>query len=717
MCGWIIVLTLVLSVPSIAQVVHLQGTTMYVAPNAQVVVRGDVMSGAAIVNDGTIRIEGSLVTDTSSTLLNNGSIVFGADTARWQNAAPLRHLQLAGTISIESQRFRFTDLTDDAYGVTAMGHDVGWRIGGTVQFGRATNDQHVPSRYYTNLAVRDRADKIMSDGIAVQSRYAAEGGRRRYEGRFVYDGDITQIIAGEHAANSVDNRYRHLELRNGPKSVQSIDTVMVMGATLLDAASPTAIDGVMQWGNEARSAAALTIRQGGVLYSADSTRFDGDVIVERGLLRVRPGSTTIDSLATLLLVDAVDARLHVQDSAWLHVRGTYVNDQATSLNASYDVGSVVVYEGTAVQSIVAAPAASPYGHVHALAGEKRTTGDIHIASSLRLADATIMALPHTVVLTTGDAAYDGHSEVIGAMRRDLERAQVGKRYSFNNAETGMSFNVLPRSLTLDVRPMTKPSVFDSTTDVKRKVTLMADGDWRGALRVGYTLRDIPSDWDLRTSERLLRFVRATDRPVPSVTKLVPTLPPSYTRRSATSDTMGFVELQGLGSSGPDNVVITSGNDVLLRGSRDVLNAIANGRWSNPLTWDEGREPEPNDEVTINGVTVHVGYVRASDGFTIGELFPGELANRITIGRDRNSSLLFGSDDTERRFALQQVPAATLTVQRAASMALDGTRPDRSSNPIDGGLVIYPQVELAVPRLVVDPGATVINAGTLQVGIP
>jgi hypothetical protein len=51
------------------------------------------------------------------------------------------------------------------------------------------------------------------------------------------------------------------------------------------------------------------------------------------------------------------------------------------------------------------------------------------------------------------------------------------------------------------------------------------------------------------------------------------------------------------------------------------------------------------------------------------------------------------------------------------MALDGTRPDRSSNPIDGGLVIYPQVELAVPRLIVDPGATVINAGTLQVGIP
>lgn len=713
----LIVLTLVLALPSIAQVMHLQGTMLYVAPNAQVVIRGDVISGAAIVNDGTIRIEGSLVTDTSSALSNNGTIVFGADTARWQNAAPLRYLQLAGTIGIESEQFRFSDLTDDEDGGTVMGHDAEWRIDGTVRFERATTDQHVPSRHYTNLAVRGRANKVMSDGIAVHGRYAPDGGRRRYQGAFRYEGDAAQIIAGEHAADTADNRYRHLVLQHGPKAVLSTDTVMVTGTTIIDAASPITVHGVMQWGSEARSASALTIQRGGTLHSADSTWFGGNVTVERGLLRIRPGSTMIDSQATLLLADAADARLHVLDSAWLHIRGTYENYHAAHTNARYDGGSVVAYDGTAVQSIVAAPAASPYGNVHAFAGEKRATGDIHVASSLSLTDATIMAMPHTVVMSTGEAAYDGQSDVIGAMRRDLERAQAGKRYTFNNAETGMVFTILPRSLTLDVRPTTKPAVFDSTTDVMRKVTLMADGDWRATLRVGYTQRDIPSGWDPRTSERLLRFMRATDRPVASVTKLVPTLPPSYTRRSATSDAMGFVELQGLGSAGPENVVIPSGSDVLLRGSRDVLHAIAHGRWSNPLTWDEGREPEPNDDVTINGVTVHVGFVRGSDGYTIAERYPDALANRIAIGREVNSSLLFGSDDIERRFALQQVPTATLTVQRAASMPRDATRPDRSSAPIDGGLIVYPPVELAVPRLVVDPGATVTNAGTLEVGLP
>ena len=717
MHGWCIILTLLLAVPSIAQIMHLHGTTLYVAPSAQVVVRGDVMISGHVVNDGTFRIEGSCVSDASATLLNNGTIVFGADTARWQNAAPLRHLQLPGTISIESERFLFTDLMDDPTGATALGHDAGWRIGGTVEFRRSTTEQHVPSRFYTNLAMRDRADKIMSDGIAVSGQYTPAGGRRRYDGVVSYDGDVVQIIADEHGSDTGFNRYRHLMLRNGPKTVQSNDTVLVSGKTLIDDASPTTINGVMQWGDEARTASTLTIRQGGALHSADSTWFGGDVTVELGLLRIRPGSTTIDTLSSLRLADAAAAQLSVQDSAWLRIRGSYVNDHATRMNASYDTGSVVVYEGPEGQSIMAAPAASPYGHLQARIGQKRAGGDIHLASSIRLTDATIIALPHTVALTTGDALYDGPSEVIGSMRRDLTRAQVGTRYAYNNAETGMIFNALPRSLTLDVRPTTKPAVFDSTTDVHRKVTLMAEGDWRGALRVGYTLRDIPSSWDPRTSERLLRFMRATDRPVSSVTKLVPTLPPSYTRRPATADIMGFVELQGLGSSGPDNVVIPSGNDVLLRGSRDVLNAIAHGRWSNPLTWDEGREPEPNDEVTINGVTVHVGYVRASDGFAIAERFPEELASRITIGRDRNSSLLFGSDDAERRFALQQVPTATLTVQRTASTPLDVTRPDRSAAPLDGGLVIYPLVELAVPRLIVDPDATVTNAGTLEVGLP
>jgi hypothetical protein len=82
-------------------------------------------------------------------------------------------------------------------------------------------------------------------------------------------------------------------------------------------------------------------------------------------------------------------------------------------------------------------------------------------------------------------------------------------------------------------------------------------------------------------------------------------------------------------------------------------SIAHGRWSNPATWDEFREPNPNDTVVVRH-TVHVGYERAVDNYTVAEAFPQAMAARVTIENAAvnaleplaiDASLVFGQDAT------------------------------------------------------------------------
>jgi len=157
--------------------------------------------------------------------------------------------------------------------------------------------------------------------------------------------------------------------------------------------------------------------------------------------------------------------------------------------------------------------------------------------------------------------------------------------------------------------------------------------------------------------------------------------------------------------------------MLLRGSRDVLRAIASGRWSNPFTWDEAREPEPVDRVVIDGFTVHAGYVRANDNYAIREKYFDSLATEVMIGVKPNSALLFGREGTFNTFSLVPTSTVLMYVKRQAPRLVPMLAQDTSAADIDGGLVVYPGAFVLVPNLTVETDATVFNAGTLQVGQP
>lgn len=99
----------------------------------------------------------------------------------------------------------------------------------------------------------------------------------------------------------------------------------------------------------------------------------------------------------------------------------------------------------------------------------------------------------------------------------------------------------------------------------------------------------------------------------------------------------------------------NGNELLLRAGPVIFASIRNGRWSNPDTWDEAREPSPLDSVLVRH-TVHAGWRRDGiDGLTangqIPESFPDQLAASITIINPASDpevtgtfpSLLFGNN--------------------------------------------------------------------------
>jgi hypothetical protein len=180
---------------------------------------------------------------------------------------------------------------------------------------------------------------------------------------------------------------------------------------------------------------------------------------------------------------------------------------------------------------------------------------------------------------------------------------------------------------------------------------------------------------------------------------------------------GFVQVSGVVDVGPDNQRLDSGNDLLLRATRDTMRAIASGRWSNPFTWDEAREPEPIDRVIIDGFTVHAGFVRDNDRYAVNEAYPDSLVRSILIGQRASTSLLIGSTGTFSSFSLVPEASSYITVQRSGTQRVSLQTQDVSAANLDVGLLIYRGATLSTPLLTVDPLSTVFNGGYLVVGMP
>jgi hypothetical protein len=571
----------------------------------------------------------------------------------------------------------------------------------------------------------DSASKWIPDSVFVGGDYTIFlSGPRTYNGTFFYDGTQLQYIMQEKGLSGTTDRYNNLTLINGPKIVTSGMEVRMESIFYNDTVSPLTVEGDFTWGSNSFVNAPVTIVAGGKQTTGwGVTHLRGNVQVNNGSFRVRDGADTVIIYPTYLVQTANDpfANFLMGDSTHLLVLGDFRNQYGPLTNDTFALSSLVEYAGAQDPQIMQATAMStPYGNLMTRNTVKNSNGDVYLAGNLTVMDTNVVMIPSTLSMTTGFATYTNNAEVIGAMRRDLRTAELSSTYTFNNEETRTTFSTMPADFTMDVRPQTRPNDYDPTTDVFRKITVTHTGDYKATVRVGYKAEDIPNTWVPSTAERLLKMYNAYPAPNERSIKLNPTTPPTYQRRLLAQSTgIAYLELVGIENQGPDNLRLDFGNDILLRGSRDTLRAVASGRWSNPFTWDEAREPEPDDRVIIDGFTVHTGYVRANDNYTIREAWPDSMAMSVTIGTTPNSSLLFGYEapGTWNTFSLVPNVIVNFINNRGAPTLVPATVLDQTAADIDGGLIVYLGSDFTTPNLLLNPSATIINAGTLQVGLP
>lgn len=653
---------------------------------------------------------------------NTGVIRFLSDTGAFRNAAPYAALS-NGTLEFLGTLNVFTDLAGNPRGATAFGATRTWRVPGLVRYARnGAVDQRLQARYYTDLALDSTSVKRIPDSVFVGNIYELNNsGPRRYVGTFYYDGVLPQRITQENGLTSVGNRYNNLTLLFSTKRVQDLDEVRMDSVFINDAASSVDINGSMYWGTRAQTSAVLRIDSAGLLVSGSGvSRIGADIDVRSGLLTVsdRSDSLILEQSATLRIQASASARLGVGEQAQVIVRGDFINTYAPLTNMQFHPSSLIAFDAVQPQQLQATVAASAYGNMKTSSSRKTARGDIWLERSLTVHDSDVVMVPHTLSMKRDQASYRNDAELIGALRRDLVGFDTSVTYVYNNVHTSMKFERAPSVLTMDVRPLTSPNAYNPLTDVQRKITVSYQGAMVATVSAAYKASDIPTTWGPNASERLMKLYNAYGPPLPRAFKLAPTAPPTYVRRAAgVGSLFGFVQVSGIADTGPDNLRLDSGNDLLLRATRDTMRAIASGRWSNPFTWDEAREPEPIDRVIIDGFTVHAGFVRDNDKYAVNEAYADSMARSILIGRRTNTSLLIGSTGSFSSFSLVPEAASYLTVQRGGTQTVSLQVQDVSAANLDVGLLVYRGATLITPLLTIEPLSTVFNGGRLVVGLP
>ncbi|MCS7177368.1 MAG: hypothetical protein NZ960_07140 [Candidatus Kapabacteria bacterium] len=719
-----------------------------------VAVAQDFTNSGVLNNYGTFVVKGNLINQSTGRINNavaTATIRFTSNTGQFQNGNfNLADIVNNGWFEFQGTNNLFTDLGGNENNAPALGHACGFRVPGNMRYTNPNplTQQNVQPRFYTNLEMAGASAKAIPDRVYVSGTYnvVSGSGARTYTGTFYYDGTSDQTIFPETAVAGSVNRYNNLAIATGSwscalgsstKTIADNQSISLLG-NFSSAANTTLLLRGQLFANDVTADGPITIHDPtpgstfAELRTTGTATYAANVNVTAGLFRVAGGTATIQGGATLSLANSSDAQLQLDAGTTLDVAGVLQNNFAARTNWTFDDASTLRFTATANGQVIPYTADTrPFGNIETAGGTKQTEtgGSVYMSGNLTVQSENItVAAGQTWIMTDGNATvtYSGagaNSEIVGAMQRAI--TQSGTAYVFNNAETRVTFTAgtLPSTMTIAAFPQTNPNQYDNTRDVNRKVTVSWSGsnDWTATFRVGYKQSDIPNTWAANVNQGNLRFYEASSSAVEKVST-----GNAYTRQAASGSDLGYIQLVGIrGTTGalPNGFDrIASGNDLLLRGGPTVFYAIRSGRWSNPATWDEGQEPSPTDEVVINGFTVHVGYVRAIDNYSVAEAYPTQLAARITIGNQLNSALLFGSTSGSRTFSLNSsaTPPGVLVNYRAGQATISSGTPDIGNQPIDAGLVVYAtdgnEVTLQIPGgLTNDVGATIHNFGTIEVG--
>jgi hypothetical protein len=351
------------------------------------------------------------------------------------------------------------------------------------------------------------------------------------------------------------------------------------------------------------------------------------------------------------------------------VQGVVVNEFAPRTNTLLHPASTVTYSSSASQRVMQTIPSHAYGNVtlqtpsegrtnasltgrinpiaHTIAptAPPRNAADngmVAVRGNVRCAgaglDATSVANGALVMLTPqASITFAGLEEVQGTLRRVA--SPTVRAYTMNNAQTRLmdveSAAAFPQTLTLDVRPNAEPPLYEPRTDVRRMVTwswTLGDSSatstsnaaqtvWKATLRLGYRKNELAETFDADNEARLSFYENRPQPASPFFPRILPRLlgARGIERIAAQESAFGTVQLPLLEAQPPQSpqadqmlprgsTVVFSGRQVLMRGTGLLVRSLRDGRWSNPATWDIGREPSSGDTVEI-AHNVHIGFRR------------------------------------------------------------------------------------------------------------
>lgn len=365
---------------------------------------------------------------------------------------------------------------------------------------------------------------------------------------------------------------------------------------------------------------------GGITFVGDLD-LNGNLVVNDGTEAAPLGTLTIatTSVATISSTGSLDMGAY----STMNVAGTISNEGAGT-NLIFDCTSNTNYTA-GVQSIMPTIATNPYGNLTLSGVGLKTAGrvaaypdleesNINICKNFTLNGGNLDMITNSGYLALNDptvtptyGAGTGTEEVLGKMRRTY--ATSTDSYVFNNYQTSMTFTTDASAAgyyQFDVTPGLLGdaiNLVDAANTVDRKIQMTYDiASWVGTVKAGYLASELPA-FSGGMGESNLKFFEADGPNADDIEKLAGS---GYTRDDAS--TIHSLSLAGIepGTEDVDGAVekeFTSGHDLVLRANNRMYN-IADGRWTNPNSWDEGRIPTANDDVEL----VYTSYVGIKGGF-------------------------------------------------------------------------------------------------------
>jgi hypothetical protein len=561
-----------------------------------------------------------------------------------------------GTIRMKSSGGLFNG--DAAYGTQAK------PVPGTVVW-VCTSDMTIPAgTYYTNLGTEGAGKKTYLGNVYISGTYTPTGGNRDYTTNNVnitFNGTGPQAIPGENTTNGTG--YRDLTLAGaGAKSIATGQTATVANDFKHDGGA-LANAGTLTLGSGPAASTADIVNtgtfNGGSGAFSNTTTFTNNASGAGGGVSVGTGAWTLANLTNTA------GGLTIPNNGTVNLGGTFTY---TAGVMAFDCNSNFNYTGAA-QNITAnvAPDFPSYGNLTlGGTGAKTASGNVSVCNNLAVSQETDMATYTMNMLNTNNTGvnkitYTGAVEIAGNVQ--YNNIQAGTAYTYNNANTNVTFDTPPTTFALDVRQQTAPSkysTFDATKDIRRRVIPTFTGTGNiSQLNISWEAADQDASF-VAADLGKIRYAEGFNSAQPAK-KLVRS-GAAYDRTTANVLKYGGGTNQGISLAAAHDASpalasrqLLSSSEIVLTTRPMVVYSVTNGRWSNPATWDIGAMPSANDDVEVRNV-VWTGIDQAVFGGaafagneTNGSLADdaGASANSITIANVANSALVIGNSDADQ----------------------------------------------------------------------